>query len=70
MSKYIPAKEVSVKEGFDPIEIQVYVAHNFNSSEPFATASIVSSKYPTYVPEGDVVERYTFKINRPKMNEE
>lgn len=70
MSKYIPAKEVSVKEGFDPIEIQVYVSHRKGSSEPFVSAAVVGAQFSHYVPEGDIVERYTFKINRPEMNEE
>lgn len=69
MSKYIEAKQVDVKEGFEPIEIEVYVVHNKNSYKPFVTARLTNDTTNPFVPTGDKIERYTFKINRPLLEE-
>lgn len=64
MSKYIPAKEVQVKEGFDPIEIEVFVTYNGNYL-PIVYAHVIGDNYNPFISkDADVIERYTFKVKR------
>jgi len=65
MPKHIIATEVSVKEGFEPIEIEVFVSYYAGNLLPFVSAHVVGSSYKPYVPNNTVNERYTFKVDRP-----
>lgn len=71
MPKHIEAIPVDVKEGFDPIEIEVFLCYYEGQYKPFASAYVVDDNVSPYIPKEAIkVERYTFKVKRPELKGE